>query len=102
MIDFRREVARLRAIGEALALANVLSVKRSAPRGLGARVADFSDGRILGTVGGGSPEAEVREAARAVLREGRARIVHHDLTVDIAAATGAIGWGTIEVSVERL
>lgn len=102
MIDFYREVARLRDAGEPIALATVLSVKGSAPRGAGAKMAVLSNGRILGTVGGGSPEAEVCEAARAVLREGRARIVHLDLTADVAAATGAICGGTMEVFVEPL
>ncbi len=102
MIDFYREVARLRDDGEPIALATVLSVKGSAPRGPGAKMAVLSNGRILGTVGGGSPEAEVCEAARAVLRGGRARIVHLDLTADVAAATGAICGGTMEVFVEPL
>ena len=102
MIDFYRELARLRNTGETVALATVLSIKGSAPRGPGARMAVLSNGRILGTVGGGSPEAEVCEAAREVLREGRARVVHLDLTADVAAATGAICGGTMEVFVEPL
>jgi len=100
VIDFYHEIARLRESGETVALATVLSVKGSAPRGPGARMAVLADGRILGTVGGGSPEAEVCEAAREVLREGLPRIVHLDLSADGAAATGAICGGTMEVFVE--
>ncbi len=102
MIELYRQVSRLRAGGQTLALATVISVKGSAPRGPGARMAVLPDGRIIGTVGGGSPEAEVCQAAREVVRTGRPRTVHLDLTADAAAASGAICGGTMEVFVEPI
>ena len=99
-LDLYRLISRLRAGGETLALATVISVRGSAPRGPGARMAVLADGRILGTVGGGSPEAEVCQAAREVLRTGRPRTVRLNLTADAAAASGAMCGGTMEVFVE--
>ncbi len=99
-IELFRQIGRLRAGGETLALATVISVQGSARRGPGARMAVLADGRIVGTVGGGSPEAEVCQAARDVLRTDRARTVRLSLTADAAAESGALCGGTMEVFVE--
>lgn len=50
-----------------VALASLLSTRGSMPRHAGARLATLSDGRVLGTVGGGAIELMAIERAHAVL-----------------------------------
>src|ERR1051325_10306417 len=53
--------------GEPFALGIISSVKGSSPQKQGAKALFFRDGRIIGTLGGGCLEAEVRERARQAL-----------------------------------
>src|SRR5215218_3162355 len=50
--------------GEPFALGIISSVRGSSPQKKGAKALFFADGRIVGTLGGGCLEAEVRERAR--------------------------------------
>ena len=54
--------------GEPFALGIISGVKGSSPQKRGAKALFFADGRIVGTLGGGCLEAEVRERARQSLR----------------------------------
>ena len=58
----------------------------------------FSDGTIVGTVGGGAIEAQVLDACVDTLRDGRARMVSAHLVRDLAMCCG----GSMEVFVEYL
>jgi xanthine dehydrogenase accessory factor len=53
---------------EPFALAIISAVRGSTPQKRGAKALFFADGRIVGTLGGGCLEAEVRERARQSLR----------------------------------
>src|SRR5687767_8144254 len=53
---------------EPFALGIISTVKGSSPQKKGAKALFFPDGRIVGTLGGGCLEAEVRERARQSLR----------------------------------
>jgi xanthine dehydrogenase accessory factor len=59
--------------GEPAAVATVIGASASAPRRIGAKMVVYSDGRTVGTVGGGRGEARVIEAALAALRDGKPR-----------------------------
>src|ERR1041385_2742707 len=50
--------------GQLFALGIISGVKGSSPQKKGAKALFFADGRIIGTLGGGCLEAEVRERAR--------------------------------------
>jgi xanthine dehydrogenase accessory factor len=50
-----------------IALVTLAKVSGSTPREAGSRMAVHPDGEIVGTVGGGKPEAQAREAALALL-----------------------------------
>ncbi len=51
--------------GEDVVLCGVLAASGSTPRGAGAKMAVFTDGQILGTIGGGAVEREaIRQAVR--------------------------------------
>lgn len=89
------------AIGEGrpVVLATIVRARGSTPRGVGSRMAIEPDG-LVGTVGGGCGEAEVVEAARETLSDGRARIVTVDLTEDLFSWSPAVCGGVFDVLLE--
>jgi len=86
--------------GTPAALATIVKTKGSTPRKAGARMLIYRDGRILGTIGGGCGESEVRLQALGVIDEQKARLHKVSLTADIAAAEGMACGGTMEVFIE--
>jgi xanthine dehydrogenase accessory factor len=98
------EVARLVADvlegrhGGSAALATVIERSGSAPQVVGAKLLLLDDGTLVGTVGGGAIEAQVVEACRATLREGRSRRVRAHLVRDLGMCCG----GSMEVFVDHL
>lgn len=86
-----------RAAGPA-ALATVVERAGSAPQVTGAKLLLGSGGELVGTVGGGAIEAQVLDACRATLRDGRARKIEAHLVRDLGMCCG----GSMEVFVEYL
>jgi xanthine dehydrogenase accessory factor len=66
-------LAQASAEGVEAALATVVATQGSMPRHAGSKMLVYSDGRIVGTVGGGAMEARVIAAAREVIVSGSAR-----------------------------
>ncbi|MCP3998477.1 MAG: hypothetical protein GY722_25930 [bacterium] len=62
-----------------VALATIVSTKRSVPRRAGTKMLVFPDGTTTGTVGGGKMEAKVVAAACEAIREGKPRTVTYEL-----------------------
>jgi xanthine dehydrogenase accessory factor len=87
--------------GDAVALATVIDVKRSAPRPPGAKMAVNSRGEVSGAVSGGCVEGAVVEVAEDVLRGGEARLLHFGIADSEAWDVGLPCGGEIEVFVER-
>jgi xanthine dehydrogenase accessory factor len=85
--------------GDTLALGIISGVKGSSPQKKGAKALFFADGRIVGTLGGGCLEAEVRERARQALLTGKpARfdlILDHDFGWDDGLICGGKVSGVI-------
>jgi xanthine dehydrogenase accessory factor len=54
----------------------------------------------IGTIGGGCGEAEVVDAARLAVMDGRARIVRVDLTEDLYSWSPAVCGGVFDVLLE--
>ncbi len=71
---------------EPFALGIISGVRGSSPQRRGAKALFFADGRIVGTLGGGCLEAEVRERARQSLRTQKPEafdlVLHHDFGWD--------------------
>jgi xanthine dehydrogenase accessory factor len=88
--------------GKAVALATVVEIYGSAPRGLGAKMAVNQDSLMAGSVSGGCVEGAVVAEALKVLRSGTPKLLHYGVTQDQAISVGLACGGTIEVWVEKL
>ena len=76
MKDVLEDVDAWTARGDAVALATVISVKRSAPRPPGSKMAVNEHGEISGAVSGGCVEGAVVEVAEKVLAGGEPQLLH--------------------------
>ena len=102
MIEVLEAIEAWRSRGERVALATVVDVEQSAPRGRGGALAVNERGDVAGTVSGGCVEAEVYEEARDALASGRPRLVTYGISDADAISAGLTCGGTIHVFVERL
>ena len=101
MIDVLDEVESWVARGDRVALATVVSVKRSAPRPPGSKMAVNEHGSVAGAVSGGCVEGAVVEVAEEVLRGGPPRLLHFGIADSEAWDVGLPCGGEIDVFVER-
>lgn len=85
--------------GENLAVATIARRLGSAPRNQGARAAIDSDGKILGTIGGGLLEARAQEAGAQAVGDGRIRHLKIRLDSKELAESGMICGGSVDILV---
>jgi xanthine/CO dehydrogenase XdhC/CoxF family maturation factor len=76
------------AAGRNAALATVVRIRGSAYRRPGAKMLVADDGTMLGSVSGGCLEADVREIALTVMRDGTPRMLHYETGGDDASPFG--------------
>ena len=86
--------------GENVVLCSILASSGSAPRGAGAKMIVYADGRLLGSIGGGCSEAAVLTEARRMIGSGRYKVVHVDLTAEAAEDEGMVCGGVMDVLIE--
>lgn len=84
------------------AVITVMETKGSTPRGAGAKMIVYPDGRILGSIGGGCSEAAVTVTARHMIGTGQYKVIHIDLTGEAAEEEGMVCGGIMTVLVEDL
>src|SRR3954465_9728235 len=101
MRDVLSDVDAWTAGGDKVALAMVVSVKRSAPRPPGAKMAISSRGDVSGAVSGGCVEGAVVGVAEQVLSGGEPRLLHFGIADEEAWDVGLPCGGEIDVWVER-
>lgn len=98
-VELQREVlAVLEGQRGRAALGTVVGRTGSAPQCVGAKILLHEDGTLVGTVGGGAIEAQVIDACRHTLRDGKPRMVDAHLVRDLAMCCG----GSMQVFVEHL
>jgi xanthine dehydrogenase accessory factor len=90
------------AAGAPAALVTVASATGSTPRGPGSRMLVREGGGIIGTVGGGLPEARAIEAALAAIAEGRPRTITVEMAGSEARGSDLICGGTAIMWIEPL
>lgn len=86
--------------GRAVVMAGVLSSSGSSPRGAGAHMLVLSDGRTMGTIGGGAVEFAAAQRALSALHEGQGAIESYSLTKGEIADIGMICGGSVLVCFE--
>ena len=85
---------------EPCALAVVVEKSGSTPVPTGAIMAVNQLGGIVGTVGGGCGEHEIVKHALDVLRTGKPRLIHLDMSNDVAEEEGMVCGGRMKVWIE--
>ncbi len=100
MEDVLSSLEMWQAEGERIALATVVKVIGSAPRGEGSRMAITASGKMAGSVSGGCVEGAVFEEAQRAIRTGRPRLIRFGIGDEQAWDVGLACGGTIEVFVE--
>jgi xanthine dehydrogenase accessory factor len=88
LADIYEEIARMHREGVAGVVATVTAVGGSTPRGAGAKMIVYADGRVLGSVGGGAVEGATIERALGLMGGREPALVSFDLDRDTAMACG--------------
>src|SRR3990170_3346719 len=94
------QVKKILAKGETLAVATIVSTRGSTPRVVGAKMVVTAWGEILGTIGGGCGEADVKREAIEVIRTRKPRTVRVDLLDDISSDSPAVCGGIMNVFID--
>lgn len=96
-------LARLAEQGRGAALATVVHIRGSAYRRPGAKMLIEDDGAMAGSVSGGCLEADVREVALSVIRDGVPQLLHYDTGSDDETPFGlGLGcYGAVDIFVQR-
>src|SRR4051812_21749874 len=101
-MDVYDELVRLRKLGQKCAIATIVQVRGSIPSFESAKLLVREDGSMIGTIGGGCVEAEVRNAAREVMEWEKPNRVSFNLGQDPAYDNGLICGGQRDVFVEQV
>lgn len=99
-MDIYEEICNLKRQGRRSALATIVNVQGSIPSASAAKMLVREDGSILGTVGGGCVENEVRKGALEVMKDEKPRTFHFNLNQRPDDDTGLVCGGSLQVFVE--
>jgi xanthine dehydrogenase accessory factor len=88
--------------GEAAALVTIVATHGSTPQRVGAKMLVFSDGRTVGTIGGGCYENDAFWKAREAITARQPQLVRYELSDDFAQETGLICGGQMDVYIEPI
>jgi xanthine dehydrogenase accessory factor len=88
--------------GELAALVTIVSTTGSTPQRVGAKMLVYSDGRTVGTIGGGCYENDAFWKAREAIAQRKPQLVRYELTDDFAQETGLVCGGQMEVYIEPI
>ena len=88
--------------GKQVALATVVGTWGSSPRPVGSQLVVEDSGAFCGSVSGGCIEGAVVHEARAVIADGKPRLLSFGVTDEMAWEVGLACGGKVEVFVERV
>ncbi|MBP2650900.1 MAG: adhP [Firmicutes bacterium] len=91
------QIKKCMSLNEKAVLATIIETKGSTPRKAGAKMLILSDGRTIGTIGGGCVEGEIRREAYSIKEENKAKVVTYVLDNDVAAQEGMVCGGRMEI-----
>ncbi|MFJ8199529.1 XdhC family protein [Streptomyces sp. NPDC096152] len=97
MLDIAEELHRWAEEGRAFAVATVVAVGGSAPRGPGAALAVDGEGTAIGSVSGGCVEGAVYDLCVEALQDGETRVERFGYSDEDAFAVGLTCGGIIDV-----
>ena len=101
MQSIYQALAELEKNNESAALCTVVKSEGSTPRHVGSKMLVYSDGKFVGTVGGGEMESRVIKSALGTLRSGNAQTLSYTMADPSRGDPGVCG-GTVEVFVEPI
>lgn len=84
----------------AKAMVTIVSRRGSAPREVGTKMVVLKDGRMIGTIGGGCVEADLRQNALTCIENNESILVHTDMTGRDAEEDGMVCGGLIDLFIE--
>jgi xanthine dehydrogenase accessory factor len=96
-MDIYEEIVKLRQAGRHGAVATIVNVRGSIPSFETAKMLVRDDGSIMGTLGGGCLEADVRQAALMAMKDGNPMTMPFELT---EREGGLVCGGTVLVYIE--
>ena len=102
MPDIYQEIAEITAKGEEAALVTIVSATGSTPREVGTKMLVRADGSLIGSIGGGSVEAQVCRQAMEAMKSGKPQRLHISLTAQEGEEPGMICGGDMEVFIEPI
>jgi len=102
MEEIFQEITKIRSEGGSAALATVVQVKGSTPREVGSKILIKGNGAVIGSIGGGTLEATICREAMSVLREGKAKMLHFDLTGEEVEADQMLCGGEMDIFIEPI
>ena len=102
MEDVLAALTAAMARGESVAMVTIVAAHGSTPQRVGAKMLVFADGRMVGTIGGGCYEHDAFWKAREALGTRRSRLVHYELSDDLAEESGLICGGQMDVFIEPI
>ncbi len=98
--DVLNALTKVEGSGDKAVLATIIKAVGSTPRKTGAQMLIYPDGSIIGTLGGGCAEAEVKQEALYCLDHGLSGLKKVELTADSAADQGMACGGIMEIFLE--
>jgi len=96
------EICKLRCEGKRAALATIVNVSGSVPPVVAAKMLVREDGSIMGTVGGGRMESEVREGAMESMKDEKAKTLTFNMDQTPDDQNGLVCGGSTQVFIEPL
>jgi xanthine dehydrogenase accessory factor len=101
-MDVFEEIHKLKREGKRAALATIVNVRGSIPSVMAAKMLVREDGSIVGTVGGGCVESDVRKGAMEVMRDEKPKTFNFNLDQRPDDDTGLVCGGSLQVFIEPI